>query len=467
MTTLLLGLLAACAAPLQGETPRTALAPCPSLGEGVLCGTHEVWENREAEEGLRLGLDVVVLKATGEEPSDEPLFVIAGGPGMAVTRQASMWVDELLRVDRDIVLVDQRGTAGNHLLACGSDDPTTALDPLFDPERVAACRERFEQTHDLTRYTTPIAMDDLDEVRAALGYGRIHLLGGSYGTRASLVYLRRHPEHVATVTLDGVAPLSFTNPLFHAISAQEGLDLLFDQCAADPACSAAFPDLRAEFAAVLARLDEGPVQVELMDVSSGEMVQIDLDRFAFAESLRILTYTSAWGRRVPSLIHRAAAGDFREFTSVAIQTQHALRSSLSLGMLLCVTCTEDIARIDPETIGEWTDATYLGPGRVHTQMEACAFWPKGRIPEDFGEPVVSDRPVLLLSGTLDPVTPPRWGEAAAEHLENSLHLVVPGGHGVRGPCVNTIVRAFQAAGTVEGLDIGCTALITLPPFVVD
>lgn len=189
--------LLGCSAGAGSETARPdpepiAFAPCsdgPAAGiQGALCGRHRVWEDRLAQSGRQLDLDVVVLRAIGPEPRSDPIFLVAGGPGEAATLLSRRYSDSWMRRDRDLVLVDQRGTNGDHRLACQEPverDLQSYLGPLFEKEPFRACRARLEQRAELTKYGTPTAMDDLDEVRAALGYERINLIGGSYGSRAS------------------------------------------------------------------------------------------------------------------------------------------------------------------------------------------------------------------------------------------------------------------------------------------
>jgi pimeloyl-ACP methyl ester carboxylesterase len=137
---------------------------------------------------------------------------------------------------------------------------------------------------------------------------------------------------------------------------------------------------------------------------------------------------------------------------------------LSLGLLLCVVCSEDVVRIRPEDIPKETKGSYRGDVRVRSQMAVCDIWPKAELPKNYGDPVAVDIPVLLFSGTMDPVTPPRWGEEAARHLPNSLHVVVPGAHGVYGSCTTGIMKAFLSKGSVKGIDTSCVQTMTLLPF---
>ncbi|NNF42612.1 MAG: alpha/beta fold hydrolase [Phycisphaerales bacterium] len=438
----------------------------PETGTEIRFGALRVYENRDAAAGRKIDLAVVVLPATGPDPRPDPLFVLAGGPGLGAAANYRGHLQSPFRRDRDIVLVSQRGTRGSANLECvvpgDDDDLQSYLDPLFDPDVFRACLETLETKADLRMYSTPIAMDDLDDVRAALGYEQINLWGGSYGTRAALVYLRRHGAHARTAILNGVAPIAFTNPLFHARSAQRAVELVFEECAADPECHDVFPMLPQEFEAVLARLADRDALVTVTHPATGVREQVALSRKAFESGLRFIMYLNS--REVPLLIHQAFLGDHAPFAQRAIERARSLRGAVSFGMLLCVTCAEDVDRIDPAAIARATDGTYIGPERVLRQKELCSFWPRSILPANYGEPVRSTVPVLLLSGTLDPVTPPRWGEEAARHLPNARHLVVPGAHGVGGPCLTRISLAFLEQGSVDDLDTSCVEDVTLGRF---
>lgn len=452
----------------EGPNPRLKLVTRTVVGEGstIRIGTYRVYENRAAEAGRMLQLDVVVIPATGPDPKPDPVFFLAGGPGVAAAQRFRQHLNSWIRRDRDIVLVSQRGTGGSNKLGCSmaanDDNLQDYLEPIFQADVFEACLDQLELTADLRMYGTPTAMDDLNEIRQALRYEKINLIGGSYGTRAALVYMRRHPETVRTAILNGVAPIAFTNPLYHARGAQEALDTIFSLCADDPQCSAAFPDLAAKFQIVIDRLSVAPADVTVRHPETGEEVKLKLSSGAFADALRVIMYSD--NTDVPLLIHRAFAGDYDAIAQRGLRSDRSLRNILSFGMLLCVTCAEDIDRIDPDSIERETGGTFLGDARVRQQIAVCEFWPRSNLPVDYGDPVSVDVPVLLLSGTLDPVTPPRWGEEAARHLPNSLHLVVPGTHGVGGGCITSIMQQFLAQGTVEGLDTSCVETMRLPAF---
>ena len=438
-----------------------------SSGGEVSTGYFTVYENRHSNTGRVLKLDVVVLHARSDQPQPDPVFILVGGPGQGAATVWRGFENTWMRETRDIVLVNQRGTGGANRLELPKDRAKSSLqnsiDPTIDTANIDATIKQLEESADLRMYSTPMAMDDLDDIRKALGYDKINLVGSSYGTRAALVYIRQHGESVRTAILNGVAPIEFTNPLFHAESAQYALEKIFDEVESNATYRDAFPDLRTLFDEVLARFDNGPIDVEITDPDSGEPATVQLTREAFVSFLRFQMYYLDTTRQVPVLIYRAHAGDFRPFVENAISRNRALDQSIAMGMLMCVTAAEDIARIDPVDIPRLTEGTFPGDGRVRRQMEVCEKWPKSILPDDFGAPIKSDVPTLILSGTIDPVTPPRWGEMVAKNFPNSLHIIAPAAHGVGGPCIEKIQREFLDSGSVKGLDVSCVEAMKLPP----
>jgi pimeloyl-ACP methyl ester carboxylesterase len=448
--------------------PTLALSPCDHLPAetGALCGAHSVWEDRDAASGRQLTLDVIVLPAREPDAEPDPVVFFAGGPGTAATAFAPGLAKAGFRDRRDIVLIDQRGTAGDHLLACPSEQPglQQVLDAGFDVEHLLACRDRLVQRADLTQYTTPIAMDDVAEVLDALGYGAVNVVGGSYGTRAALIFMRRHTQRVRSAVLSGVAPLAMKNPLFHARGAQDALDALFEACLSDPRSAAVLPDVAAEFEQVLARLEREPARTQATDPRTGQLVELRLGRDAFAEGVRKLSYASTRADALPALIHLAHRREYRPFVERVLEVELSVFDAIAMGMLLCVTCPGDVARISEEEIVEHTAGTYLGDGRVRRQLAICEQWPRGELPEGYAEPVSVDVPTLILSGSFDPVTPPAFGELLASQLPDSRHVVFPLGHDLYGPCPFGLEQRFLEDPSPAEVDDSCVADMVVRPF---
>jgi pimeloyl-ACP methyl ester carboxylesterase len=462
--------MCACArAPEQTAIDR--LHPC-TLDEGptdAYCGTLNVFENRHTRQGRTLDLAIVVLPALSSDAAPDPLFFLAGGPGQGAAQMAPQLEDVFARIQerRDIVLVDQRGTGKSHPLNCRGD--INSLREVNEPDeaglaRLRRCLESYDA--DVRLYTTPIAMDDLDEVRAFLGYDRINVFGGSYGTRAALTYLRQHGDRVRTIVLDSVVPPEMRLPLFAARDAQRALDALLADCAKDERCRALYPDLGPRLQALLARVDAKPAVVTLVHPRTGiaEEMRVD-DRFV-AGTLFGALYSPLAASLIPALVDRASRDDFQGMLALALVNEPAVEN-MSIGMQLSVLCAEDASRVTPADVERESAGTLFGP-RLMAIVRACAFWPRGEVDPSYYEPVTSDVPALVVSGELDPVTPPTWGAAAASHLRNSRHIVVPGtGHGATGAgCGMRLLRDFIDRGSVDGLDPGCLNGITRPPFFV-
>ncbi|HWT01417.1 MAG TPA: alpha/beta fold hydrolase [Pyrinomonadaceae bacterium] len=460
----------------QGETPpRPFLGRCqmPELKFRAWCGRYEVFEDRASKRGRKIALKVVVLPALAAKPAPDPVFFFAGGPGQGAASLASLIGEGPLtsiRQERDIIFLDQRGTGASNPLTCNlyadGQDLRGYFEDMFPAGEVRACRERLEKAADLKQYTTSVAIEDLDDVRRALGYKRINLYGGSYGTTVALAYLRRYGGHVRSVILAGVAPTSLKLPLPFAKGAQYAIDHLLNDCAADSACRAAFPNLREELVSVLDRLTKGPAVVELTNPFTGKAQSVRLGRGVFAERLRMMLYAPELASRVPLLIHQAYLGDFKPFVMAALPQARGIYQSLSLGMYFSVTCSENVPFITEEDVRRETTGTFLGDYRVRVHQGACREWTRAAVPTDFTNAVESSAPVLLLSGEVDPASPHWLGAEVARHLPNSRQVTIPyGGHGYFSDCISSITTEFISKGSVQGLNTACVEGTRRPPFI--
>jgi pimeloyl-ACP methyl ester carboxylesterase len=332
-------------------------------------------------------------------------------------------------------------------------------------EAVRACRRDLERVADLAQYTTAASVADLDAVREALGYETINLIGGSYGTRLAMEYARSHPRRVRTVVLEGPVPPSVRMPGRFGTYAQRSLDAVLDGCLATPECAAAFPNIQAEAVTVFDRLRKGPVTATVVHPAGRKTTRVTLTRDHVAEALRYMLYTSGGALRVPLVLHAASEGDFGPMARFLMQRR---ADGTFDALYLSVTCTEDVPFLptDAEIVDE---PTFLGDYRVRQQRAACAEWPRGRVPDTHGAPVVSRAPVLIISGTIDPATPPEFGDEIARTLTNSRHVRVPfGAHSPNGlvglDCLDSIRATFIELADTAGLDVGCVGSISRPPF---
>jgi pimeloyl-ACP methyl ester carboxylesterase len=427
-------------------------APTELIGK-ARCGTVAVPEDRSRSGGRTIRLNVIVIPASGERRLP-PLFDIDGGPSIADTKNAGFYLTDGARYHehRDVVLVDQRGTGGSNGLKCPEIDAAeAAYQPMYPLDTVRRCRAELEKRADLRLYGTAQGVADLDAVRSALGYDRIDLFALSYGTLFALRYLATYPKTVRAAVLLSVAPPVAMPPRYHAQAAERGLRAVFSQCRADPKCGKAYnPDK--DLAAALANLRTIP-GAPSKDV--------------FMEKLRSLLYVPQTGRTVPYLIHAAARGDLKPFLDA---TRSRGPSLFNEGMYLSVTCTESFALFDYASAAAAARRTRFGDYRLRRQRAACAEWPKGTVPAGFLKPPRTSAAVLILSGPLDPVTPPAWGASVARALPNARQVIIPQmAHMLDGlsnvdTCFDPMLLRFYDTGDVRRLDAGCVAHMTPPPF---
>jgi len=467
-------LLAACGSPTQ-DAGGLALEPCHVQGVNTetFCGVFEVFEDRDAGTGRTIPLRVVLVPAVSPDPDPDPLFFLAGGPGQAASELVAAVMPTFNRIhkSRDLIFVDQRGTGSSNPLDCvneaGDSLAAQFASAEMDPGAMERCRDSLDA--DLTKYTTPFAMDDLDDVRAAMGYETVNLYGASYGTRAALVYMRRHPERVRAVVLDGVVPTEMEVFLHFARDGQSAWDDLVRDCNRQESCVEAFPDVRGTLLELLAWLEEEDREVTVRHPLTGAPEVITVERDPFAAHLRGLLYAPQITPLLPLALTKASQGEFEPFVAQSAGISGGTSDSISLGMMLSVVCAEDLPRITPGMREDAAKGTFLGDSLVAMMANACESWPVGELPEGYNDPVVSDAPVLVLSGALDPATPPRWGDQALRGLPNGVHAIAPGaGHNVSPlGCAPKKMTEFIKAGSAADLDLSCIGDIKRPDFFID
>jgi pimeloyl-ACP methyl ester carboxylesterase len=448
---------------LLGSLAATAVVPTflekPCADERIQkvarCGTVTVPENRQLPNGRTIALNVIVVPAKTPSTNAPPLFDIDGGPGLPVTKNAEFFalISPAFSARRDVVMVDQRGTGGSSPLHCAEfSEPAAAYQPIFPAEAVARCRKSLEVRADLTMYGTREAIADLDDVRAALGYEKLDLFGLSYGTTVALRYLDTYPQRVRAAVLMGVAPPAAMPPKSHAVAAEAAIRSLFAACAREPTCGATFDPVA----------DVDRARARLTSISGAPSQEI------FFEKFRSLMYSPDTARRIPYILNKAANGDLSPFYAA---TKPQRPSVYADGMFLSVICSEAMALMDFGTATAASKLTIFGDYRLRRQKEACAEWPTARTAANHLRPVVSNAAVLIISGELDPVTPPAWAQSVASTLPNSKHIIIPGsGHIIDGmtgieTCLDPIIASFLDTGDAKTIDAGCVREMRAPPFV--
>ena len=452
--------------------PTIQLNPCTVGSYQAQCGKLRVYENRAARSGRMIDLNIVVVKARGDHPAPDPVIWLSGGPGGAATEDARspFLFSDSLSESHDLVFVDQRGTGGSNEVLIPTDQPDFSGLTLEEADPIArawVAKVLGEIDMDPRYYTTSVAMDDLDDVRVALGYDKINLVGYSYGAIAAQFYLRQHEEHARSVVLGGGSLMDVPINERWAQNSQRALDKTLDRCLADPACGAAFPNIRAELVGLMDRIKENPVTVT-------QPRNIIFDAEFLAGLIRNMMKDVQNTSTLPLAIHRAYQdNDWQGFTSLFMRgfgpewwgpqfMDHVIR------------CSEKWAAFDPAVVAQ------LGKGSIFLSRDlplaqstalSCKYTPVGVTPKGQSPQPVSQVPVLLWNGDLDPIEPPENVAGAKTLWPNSLALVAPNvshnfSNYVAVECWHSIVSDFIQAGTTKGLDTSCLQNIRPPTFVV-
>jgi pimeloyl-ACP methyl ester carboxylesterase len=409
-----------------------------------------VFENNEKKTGRRIPLRVVVLPATAADKKPDPLVLLAGGPGQAASKA---FADALpawrnIAAERDLVMVDVRGSGESAPLNCRLPNSLEKQLTIDLDDIARDCSRALRKQHALSHYTTAAIVSDLEEVRQSLGYRQLNLLGVSYGSRLALHYAAQYPHAIRSMILDAVAPPELHMPGPFAADAETALKNIFAACSNEAACKAAFGDLNQLLQRALQKLEKKP-RLTLRHPRSGEPLQLTLSPKFLLQSLRSLAYSPELVALIPYTIFQAEKLQFQGLIGQLETLLSKSLGSMSHGLLLSVTCAEDVHRIDSNDERK-AEASIMGRHLIDEFRSACKHWKV--------EPQLSSLPkqiktrTLLLSGGLDPVTPPRWANRAAKRLSQSIHVIMPeAAHGIstRG-CVPALIEEFLEQKELNG-----------------
>lgn len=436
------------------------------------CGELERPLDPDNPDAGTIMLKVAVVPSLSLEPAADAFVPIAGGPGASSIRFYAGWASafERVRQNRDILLVDQRGTGESAPMSCDVEEDLVDVE-LTSRATLQAVKECLDALpHDPRFFTTSIAVRDLEAARVALGYDALNLYGSSYGTRVAQHFARRYPESTRTVIIDGVVPPQVPLGPEIATESQRALDRVLDRCANDPDCGERFPDLKTDFERLRAALEEGPVPVTVPNPVTGAPESLEFGKQHMAVAIRLLLYDARSIALIPLSITEAANGNYAPLAAQFMLTATSLNDALNIGMHNAVMCTEDIPYIDFAAIDQAAiDASYLGPLQLEAIRTMCSIWPQGPMDEDLLTPLATDIPVLLLSGDADPITPPRYAQLAAVDLQTAWLLTGTNqGHGlgVVG-CMPRVIGAFVEAKALEDGSADCLGDAFAMPFFLD
>jgi pimeloyl-ACP methyl ester carboxylesterase len=466
--------------PAAAAEPTLGLKPCRLKGfeHDAQCGVLKRPLDPTRPDGPQIDVHFAVMPAIARNKKPDPVLFFAGGPGQSAIGLAGPVSRVLTRFlnRRDVILIDQRGTGRSAPLNCEPEAPTRPLADTINQGRQAsllqACRDALQKLPygDLRQFTTTIAMADADAVRRALGADKVNVMGGSYGTRAALEYMRQFPATVRRAVIDGVAPPDMALPGSFSPDAQRAFDALLASCEgpqADASCRQRYPGLRTQWTAVLAAM---PREVVVPHPVTGRDERFTLTREMLVGLVRLPLYAPSLASALPFAISEAAAGRYGAIVGLATSMGGNSRGlDLAMGMHFSVVCAEDMPRLGKTGDKPGPD---FGDAALALYRDACAIWPKGNVPAAFYTMPPAPAATLVMSGGADPVTPPRHGERVTQALgARARHVVVPhAGHGLMAlGCLRDVMYRFvdtedetQALAAVLD-DAKCATQLPRPP----
>jgi pimeloyl-ACP methyl ester carboxylesterase len=370
--------------------------------------------------------------------------------------------------DRDIVVIDQRGTGTAPDIRCNLSIDDAHLQPLLDHtwsvDGHRLCLAKIGDRADVRLYTTANSVEDIELERRALGYGRIDLIGTSWGGRLAQAFVQRHGDVVRTLTLQSPASPTELGPAGRSRRADETFKGFIGLCLAETACAKTFPHLRADFEVAKRRL-----WAHGLTTTDAAGHRLHISPGVVATALRAESYNADSAARLPQQIHALARGDRDGAVArFAVAWRKGLETNASVGLYLAITCTEDLPKGDLAALRRDENGTFMGHFITDEILAACAFWPKGVDDPALDQLKVWNGPVLVISGALDPAVPdPR--RIMGQFPNGRIIRLDQESHGLSErawTCLQPIMIDFIETAQADQLNTSCVKALRFPKFAV-
>jgi len=452
-----IGLFSACAS----FAADTVTSPCrlPEFPQELRCGKVQRPLNPAEPGGKKIDVHYVVLPSQDKNKLPDAVFLLAGGPGQSAINVAGFGQAMFSRLNkrRDLVFVDQRGTGRSASLACPElENSPDVADDVQMQKQSDACLARLKTLPhgDLRFYSTSIAVQDIEAVRKQQAYDRINLVGASYGTRVGLEFARQFPLSVKRMVLDGVVPPDMSLP---AADAQAALDGVFQDCARQASCNAAYPALAQQWKSLTTRM---PQSVSVTHPRLGTPLKFNMTHDVLLSLVHKTLYAPTTVAGLPYALTQAGQGNYQPLVTLSGATNLPGPAGINYGMHFSVWCSEIFAHPLAPPKDEFE--------KLMTDMyqRTCKNWPRASIPAEFFSIPAAQSPVMLLSGGIDPVTPIRHGAAVAKALgSQAVHITIENaGHGLLAQgCVRDVVYRFlNAKENTDALKVDSSCVRQIP-----
>jgi pimeloyl-ACP methyl ester carboxylesterase len=478
------------------------VAPPPGLAFDARfdCGYVVVPENASAPAGRRVKLGFLRLQArsAGSAAKAAPVFMLAGGPGSSLIQPLAFGLFSApmlgpLLDDRDVIILDQRGTAHTQpRLDCPDADGLawrSYAQGLSQDASVALQRRILQrcihglrgQGVELAHFNSLAIAADIDAARRALGYGRIVLYGASFGAQIAQHAMRDFPAMLDAVILDGTNSLSRRSWVEdRALDIEFSMKHLDALCREDVRCRQAY-DLPALVERAVALFDAGPIAASFTDPARpGVAMTIEVQRADLLSMIYTLQGDKIGVMSLPAFLDGAVREGRASMAATLgpikgrqlLAQRGAAAGGMAVVMHLAVVCSDDPVRSTDELVTDGVRSRYaLLTGQMFAQemVDLCATIAVPELPASTDVDVTADVPTLILSGGLDAATPTFRSEVVAKALPRATLVVFPDGTHVQlgavNRCAARLVTAFvRDPGAPLPLD--CVKASRFPGFVL-
>ncbi len=408
---------------LGGAQAQITRCYMPGREDRVTCLSLKVPLDWRAPKAAQISVFAAIIPALSRSASSDPLFLLPGGPGQSGDALLP-FVPQAFRAinqSRDLVLLYPRGTKRSTLLRC-ADSKTLPQSDADIAAEIKACAAA--QKVDPRFFTSADIAQDIDALRKALGYARINLWGGSFGTRLAQHYAKNFPAQTRSLILDGATPITESILLSSARSMDAALASIAAACRSDKSCNAQMPNLDTQLRALVARLNARPERITLMDPATLKPQRFSLNGKTLAMAIRQTLYAPQSRALLPPLVKAALTGNYQPFAALASGPE-LQGEAMAIGAHLSAMCAEDVPAVTAAQMQAASRGTMLGLMEYQNYQLQCAQWPHRKLSAAERAWTAPDVPVLVLSGALDPVTPPALGTKTAALFKRSRHIIVP------------------------------------------
>ena len=472
---LLLGLLLAylptkSAASEEKNKIKTTDCHVSGLETAVQCVQMLLPLDWQKPEGKKITVTAVIISALSSHSDSDPIVILAGGPGQAASDfgEFATSIFRKIHKNKDIILFDLRGTGLSTPLICpqGEEDAEINTSEQRQQELLKECLASFDV--DVRHFTSYDQIQDMEAFRTYMGYSQFNFWGGSFGTRIAQHYIHFYPNNVRSAIMDGAISSGHNLIESFPVSSDYALNILFENCKNDKNCNDAFPHFKVDFLKMQKDFSVKNIKISFTDPVSWTAHRLKTSDSIFTNLIRGPLYNAKSQSMLPFVVDQAV--NFKNYNPfiALVSGFSSSTNGIAMGSMLSVLCAEDAVKVDKERLMALSKKSMTRGSAAKAFIKICKLWPTKKIPEKITQHVKSTVPILVLSGRLDPVTPPHLGQEVADNFINSKHIIAYNNSHISSgySCMPAILNKFFADLDVKNIDTKCLDHVKLPPFAV-